>query len=161
MLQQNFLSQIEFGFSIKRLPNVSFFVQTVSWGGMSMGVTNYPTPFRNLPLHGDKIEYDDLMLTVIMDEKMMVFTEIQNWMEGITKPKSFDQYDKILKGDGIYSDAALTILNSKKNPSIQVEFSDIFPISLSSLEMDITAETIEYIKVNIVFKHAGFKIIRL
>jgi hypothetical protein len=161
-VQQNFLSQIGFRFDIKRLPNTSFFVQKVSLPGFNMSETPYPTPFKRLYLHGDQITYDDLVITVAMDEKMEVYKELKAWMEGLTKPNEFAQYKNIKESEfGLYSDASLVILNSKQNPALQVEFTDIFPTSLSALELDTTATSVEYIKCDIVFKHNGMKTITI
>ena len=36
---------------------------------------------------------------------------------------------------GLYADATLTILSNKNNPLVEVRFSDLFPVSLSALEL--------------------------
>lgn len=136
MLKPNYLSPVETRFTIKRLPNVSFFTQSVSLPGLSSGETTVPTPFKNIPLHGDKLEYDALNMQVAMDENMNSFIEVRNWLIGMTNPNEFEQYANLLAGDGMYSDATLIVLNSSKNPNIEVTFKDLFPTSLGEITFD-------------------------
>ena len=140
MLKPNYLSPVETRFTIKRLPNVSFFTQSVSLPGLSIGETNIPTPFKNIHLHGDKLEYDMLNIQVAMDENMNSFIEVKNWIVGLSKPNNFEQYANLSAGDGLYSDASLIILNSSKNPNIEVSFKDLFPMNLGEIAFD-TRET--------------------
>jgi len=69
-MQQNFLSPNGFRLTIKRLPNVSFFVQAAIIPGLSMGVTDSPSPFKNMKFAGDKIHYDTFSVTIRLDEYM-------------------------------------------------------------------------------------------
>ena len=68
MLGQNFLSPVEFQFSIKRMPTVQYYVQSINIPSISSGFTEQVTPFRNTYRHGDKLTYDDLFLTIVVDE---------------------------------------------------------------------------------------------
>lgn len=80
-------------------------------------------------------------------------------MYNATKAAGFEGYD-ILKNsdDGIYSDGTLTILNSKKNASKMFSFKDMFPISLSSINMDVTASDITYATFDVTFKYNSYSI---
>jgi hypothetical protein len=159
MLQQNFLSPTGFKFVIKRLPTVSFFVQTATVPGLSSGSTDIATPFKNIHFAGDKLLYNDFEITIRVDEKMVSFIEIYKWIIGLTKPESFDEYKQLLQSpDGLYSDATLTILDSKGNPSMDINFEHIFPVFLGDLRMDTTMDNISYISTRIIFRHNGYKL---
>jgi hypothetical protein len=156
MIQQNFLSPTGFRFSIKRLPNVSFFVQAATIPGLSMGVTDSPTPFKTIHFAGDKLQYEQFNITVRVDEYMDSYNEIFDWIVGLSKPQSFDQYKSLQQSDdGLYSDATLTILDSRKNPGIEVTFKDMFPISLGSIVLDTTETDVNYKTCDITFQHNG------
>ena len=161
MIQQNFLSPTGFRFSIKRLPNVSFFVQAATIPGLTMGVTESPTPFKTIHFAGDKIQYDQFNVTVRVDEYMDSYNEIFDWMIGLTKPESFDQY-RLLKDsdDSLYSDATLVVLNSRKNPALEVTFKDMFPVSIGAIELDTTESDVNYKTCDITFQHNGHSIKR-
>lgn len=160
-MQQNFLSPLGFAFKIKRLPNVEFFVQGASLPGMSMGSTTSPTPFKSIHLAGDKLETDPFSVTIRVDENMYAYEEILNWMWGLTKNNSFDQYKALQNSDdGLYSDASLILLNSSQNPNIEFSFKKVFPISMSNINMDVTAQGITYVTCEITFQHNGFELHR-
>jgi hypothetical protein len=162
-LRQNFLSPNGFNFTINRLPSVSFFVQTASIPGLAMQAIPITTPFRTINKHGDKIDYDDLIISVRMDENMGAYIEIFNWMQSLTRSDNFEQYAELSGVEagatgGIYSDATLSILNSKGNPKILFSFQNIFPLSMTAIDMDTTKTSVDYVTTNITFKHSGYTI---
>lgn len=158
-MQQNFLSPIGFGFAIKRLPNVSFFVQGATIPGLSVTRADVSTPFKSIVFAGDKLEHEPFTVTIRMDENMEAYREIFDWMISITKAYSYDQY-KVLKEseDGVYSDASLLIMNSKGNPSLEVRFKDIFPINIGQIVLDTTQQDINYVTCDITFEHNGHEV---
>lgn len=157
-INKNFLSQVGFQFSIKKLPAVNFFVQSVNLPGIEMGNPYQDTPFVNIPIPGDHIKYSDLTVTFKVDEDMNNYVQITNWIIGLGFPDNFDQY-RLLKenatitGEGILSDASLIITTSARNPSIEVQFLDIFPRSLSDLVFTTTDNTLEYLSATATFKY--------
>ncbi|PHS22148.1 MAG: hypothetical protein COA84_13280 [Robiginitomaculum sp.] len=153
----NFLSQLEFDFTIKRLPNVTFLVQAVSLPGMSMGTTEVNTPFKPIMLHGDRLVYDELTVTLKVDEDMLAWTEISDWMKGLTTPESFDQYNNLKIGEGLYSDASIMIMSNVKNPNIEFLFEDMFPIALGPIQFDTRSSDLEYVTVDVTFKFDSMK----
>jgi hypothetical protein len=161
-MQQNFLAPTGFRFSIKRLPNVSFYIQAASIPGLSMNPTEYATPFKTLTFAADKLQHETFTVTVRLDEYMDSYNEIYNWMVGLTKPKSFDEYKNLKNSDyGLYSDATLIILDSRQNPGVEVTFHDIFPVSLGSIQMDTTQSDINYVTCDITFEHNGHEVKRI
>ena len=161
-MQQNFLSPTGFRFSIKRLPHVTFFVQSAQVPGISMNSTDQATPFKTIHRGGDKITYNDLTVTIRMDEYMESYNEIADWMIGLTKPESFDQYSALKKSDfGLYSDASLIILDSRQNPGIEITFKDLFPVDLGSITLDATQAGINYATCDITFRTNGHSVHRV
>lgn len=159
MSNLNFLSPVEFRFVIARLPNVRYNVQSVTLPGISSGVTSLPTPFRPMSFPGDNLTYDELVLEVIVDEEMRAFTETWDWLVSITKPENFDQYKNILESeDGLFSDATLTILNSSKNPGVEVQFENLFPISVGSIQLDTKATDVNPPTSSITFKYSKYRV---
>ena len=63
----NLLSPVSFKFQIRSLPSVSYFCQTANIPGMSLGETVRSTPFVDFPIPGDKVTYDPLSITVVVD----------------------------------------------------------------------------------------------
>ena len=154
MTQQNFLSQNGFRFNVKRLPNISFFVQNVNIPGVTMNADETPTPFNTMYRVGDRLTWDDLTLTIRSDEDLEAFSEIFDWMVAATKSAGFAGYQALANSDdGVYSDATLTILNSKKNSNKILTFRDMFPISLGAINMDVTTSDVSYSTFDVTFKY--------
>ena len=58
----------------------------------------------------------------------------------------------------MYSDAYLMVLSNKNNPIIEIDFHNIFPISLGALEFTQTATDVEYITVDAEFAYEIYEI---
>lgn len=161
-MQQNFLSPTGFRFLIKKLPNVSFFVQSVDIPSISLTPIEYPTPIKTLSFANDRLNHEPFAITIRVDEYMDSYNEIYDWMAGLTHPKSFDQYKTLAKSEeGLYSDASLIILDSRQNPGLEVVFRDVFPISLGQISLDTTAANITYPTCQITFEHNGHEVKRI
>ena len=159
MSQQNFLSPTGFSFNVRRLPKISFFVQSANIPGVSMTPDETPTPFTTIYRLGDRLAYDDLNLTIRSDENLEAFNEIYNWMQSATKSGGFDSYKNLKESDeGLYSDGTLTILNSKKNSNKSFTFKDMFPITLTSISMDTTTTDVSYATFDVTFKYNTYEI---
>ena len=57
----------------------------------------------------------------------------------------------ILKEGGIYSDATLTVLNSKNIAKTEIRFQNIYPTSLGGLNYDIKNTDVNYIQASVSF----------
>jgi len=158
MPDQNFLAPVNFAFAIKRLPFVSYFVQETNIPGMTIGNAEMPTPFKTIYYPGDKVDFNELQLTVRVDENMQNYIEIYNWIIGMTFPDRFEQYANLIDGDGVFSDATLIIKTNKKNPNITFTFKDMYPTSISDIQMSASESDINYTTATMTFRHNGFDI---
>lgn len=159
MQGQNFLSPVEFQFTILRMPTVQYYVQSVNIPAISSGYTEQQTPFKITYRHGDKLTYDDLFLTIAVDENMKGYLETWAWLKALTKPEEFAQYTNLLDGDGLYSDATLTILNSNKNSNIVIKFADMFPVSVGAITMSTNQQDVPVVTCDLTFKYNKYDII--
>lgn len=155
----NYLSAVEFKLVIDRLPNVEFFVQKANVPGISSGFAIVNTPFKNIYEPGDKIEFDDFTIDVIVDENMSAYIETWSWLASLTRSEGFDVYDKLRASDeGIYSDATLFIMSNGKNPNIRIKFKDMFPTSVGEVALDTTAADIDPPTATLTFKYLSYEI---
>ena len=173
----DYSSPTQFKFTIHQLPKVEFFTTSAAVPGISLNNYEQPTPFKNIPIIGDRLTYEDLTISFIVDEYLENYITIHNWMTGIGFPKSRSQFTAFRNtgsntpnsaaggggGDGrignstsdnaFYSDATLTILSNKNNPIVEVRYADMFPTSLSALEYNQNTSDVEYITAEINFKY--------
>jgi len=155
------LSPLGFKLFIKRLPNVDFFTQRVYIPGVSSNPIDTPNPILVIPQPGDHVEFETLQIEMIIDEQMAGYFEIGDWLRGVSK-ESFQQYAtrasaQQMTDAGLVSDIVLTIMTSDRNPNIEINYVDAFPVSLSGLWVDSTLPDIEYIKANVSFKYTRWE----
>ena len=164
LTNRNFLSPVGFKFSLKRAPGVAFFCNQANIPSMDLGIAEQPSYLRNIPIPGDKIQFGDLTLRFLVDEDLVNYMELQKWIRGLGFPDSLKDFADLEKeavikprfanrGDNIYSDGTLQILSSNLVAKFNVNFKDLFPVSLSTITFDATDTDIEYFTAEATFKY--------
>jgi hypothetical protein len=160
---KNFLSPLNFKFSIKKAPHVNFFIQKVNIPAISLPPPISPNPFVNIPYPGEHITYEPLSIEFKVDEDLQNYLEIHNWIRGLGKPQDYQEYANISKedpmtGEGIYSDISLVVLSSTKMPNYELIFIDAHPVSLSGLTFNTTSTDVNFITASAQFKYTLYNI---
>lgn len=164
---RNFLSPVGYRFTLKRAPNVEFFVQRLTVPGLNLPTVERPTPFVKIPEPGDHLEFDTLTVTFKLNEDLDNYFEIYNWMIALGKPEKFSQYTFDPRQsynnptDTMKSDITVNILTSAMNGNLEVTCRDCFPISLSSIDFDSTVTDINYIEATVTFALRDFTVQRI
>ena len=181
----DYLSPTQFKFNIHQLPKVEFFTTAANVPAINLGEAIFPTPYKEIPVMGDTLTYDNLSITFIVDEYLENYISLHEWMTAIGFPKSRAQFSSFRSnvasspiatqgtsddiGDvqpstsarGMYGDAILTMLTNKNNPVVEVRFEDIYPVALGALDMTQTATDVEYISVSADFSYKIYEIVTL
>jgi len=165
---QNFLSPIGFKFILGRTPNVDYFCQSASIPQVEIGVREITTPVKEYSVPGDKMTFGDLSLRFLVNEDMDNYFEIYKWLKGLTNPKVQSDFAKYIstvdeKGRSsqfmkTMSDARLLVLNSNYNSIATINFYNIFPTSLTTLEFDASATDINYFTAEVNFRYTIYEI---
>ena len=160
---RNFLSPTGFKFGLKRSPGVAFFCNQANIPSLDLGIAVQPSYLKDIDRPGDKITFGDLNLRFLVDEDLVNYMEIQNWIRGLGFPESLDQFQELKdenilgpmgkSNDDIYSDGTLQILSSNLIPKFQVIFRDLFPSNLSTVTFDATDTDIDYFTADVSFKY--------
>ena len=170
---RNFLAPVGFKFNLNRSPGAAFFCNQANIPDITLGVTEQPSYLRQIPTPGDMLDFGDLNIRFLVDEDLTNFMEIQNWMRGLGFPESVQEFrdlettgarpEKSYKqeGDDIYSDGTLQILSSNLVPKFNVNFKDLFPVSLTTLTFDATDTDIEYFTADASFKYTAYNLTNL
>ena len=181
----DYSSPTQFRFLINQLPKVQYFTVSANVPGITLGEATYATPLKDIPLPGEKLTYDDLTITFIVDENLENYIEIHNWLTAIGFPKDRSQF-KIFRestsnlknstlgaskdiGDvkpstadtPMFSDCVLTVLSNKNNPVAECRFADCFPVSLGSLDYSQNQTDVEYLTADVTFKYKIYEIVSL
>jgi hypothetical protein len=166
---RNFLAPTGFKFSLKRSPGVAFFCNQANIPSLDLGIATQPSYLKDIDVPGDKIQFGDLTLRFLVDEDLVNYMEIQNWIRGLGYPESIQEFNNLENeavlpgnfgraGDNIYSDGTLQILSSNLVAKFNVNFKDMFPYSLSTITFDATDTDIEYFTADVSFKYTIYNL---
>ena len=181
----DYSSPTQFRFLINQLPKVQYFTTEANIPGITLGEGTYNTPLKDLPILGDKLTYDDLTITFIVDENLENYIEMHTWLTSIGFPKDRSQFKDFRSttsnmstttrgeskdiGDvrattpelAMTSDSVMTILTNKNNPVVECRFKDVFPTSLSGLTYSQNQTDVEYLTAEVNFKYQIYEIVTL
>jgi hypothetical protein len=166
--------------AFNRLPKTTWFCTAANIPGITLGEAQYATPMSDVILSGDKLTFETLNITFIVDEELQNYRELWDWIVGLGSPINHSQWETTLaKGDGavrtfgtsdadprtkstyeesnLYSDATLIVYSSKNQPKVNVQFKNMFPTSLSSLEYSQEPTDVEYFKASATFRYLYYE----
>jgi spore germination protein YaaH len=172
----DYLSPTQFRFGINQLPKVEFFTTAANIPGINLGDAVFETPFKSIPVMGDKLTYEQLTISFIVDEFLENYRSLHEWMTAIGFPKDRKQFrdfrsntsntpsasvgtpskeriGKVTQANALFSDANLIILSNKNNAIIQVDFQNMYPVSLSALQFSQEGTDVQYITASATFSY--------
>jgi len=153
----NYLIQNKFVFILTRCPTVTYYLQRVNLPSISLGQSIQSNPSGiELVRPGNRYVIEDLQISFPVDENMLNYREIFNWITQIA-PWS-GNYER-LKEEQKTSDALLLILNNNSLPILSFKFYNIFPSFLSGLDFDVTSPDTDPIIASVVFNYTHFDIL--
>lgn len=166
---KNFLNPIAFQFAIQKLPHVNYFCTSATLPTISMGqIDTLDNPFIKLPMPGDKLIFDPLNLVFRVDEDMKNYREIYDWVISLGYPDNFGQHPEFQRtnaanrsNDTYFSDASLIIMTNQYKPNIEVKFTDLYPISLSSVDFNIEQDDINYLNADVTFAYRKYELLTI
>jgi hypothetical protein len=182
----DYASPVQFRFKCSKLPTVEFFCQSANIPGISIGSASMPTGLKDIPIPGEKVTYQDLAISFLIDENLNNYKEIHDWIIALGFPQNHTQFADLqtagadrypgstsgaivpetniavpLAEGGTYSDATLTVLNSKNIAVTEIRFNNIFPTSLGALSYDVQASDVNYLQASVDFSYMYYEIVQL
>ena len=178
----DYASPTQFRFGINQLPKVEFFTVAANVPSINLGDAIFPTPFKDIPVMGDKLTYDNLSISFIVDEYLENYISLHEWMTAIGFPKNRKQFSEFrsntsnvaqvtqgtsqdigdvqpsTSANALFSDAYLMILSNKNNPIVEITFHNLYPVLLGALEYNQGATDVEYITVSADFAYQIYEI---
>ena len=184
--KSDYASPIQFRFKCTKLPTVEFFVQSANIPGINLGSAQQSTPLYDMPLPGDKITFAALDMSFLVDENLNNYKEIHDWILGLGFPSNNQQFQDLqsagsdrfpgssrstattgtstpqpLSEGGIYSDAILTVLNSKNIAKTEIRFQNVYPTSLGGLNYDVRQTDVDYLSASVSFNYMNYDIVQI
>ena len=176
----DYASPTQFKFGIHQLPKVEFFTLSANVPGISADTVTQPTPYKDIPIVGDKLTYENLSITFLVDEYLENYISLHNWITGIGFPTDRQEFrtfrdvtsntpasgktpptdlaGKAIPDRALYSDAYLMVLSNKNNAIVEVDFQNIFPISLGGLDFTQNVTDVEYVTATADFAYQIYEI---
>lgn len=114
MKQLNFQSELHFDFYIEKLSLFPLFVQSVSLPGISTEAPQTGTQFSFIKHVGDTVFFDNLAVTIKLDEGMESWFEIYKWLTGIARAENFSQFLQIVEDQTKTLDGTKKLFKSKQ-----------------------------------------------
>ena len=162
--------------TIERIPLVTWFLTSAQVPGVNLGQAMFPTPLIDQQLPGDKLTFEPLNVTFLVDENLENYRELWDWIVGMGFPQQHPQYETVLgqsnrstlytrsedadprygavsHDSALYSDATLIIYNSKNIPKLNVNLKEMYPTSLSSLEYSNADADVDYLTGIVTFNY--------
>lgn len=151
----NPLSPNGFKFSITKLPELSYFCQTASIPQLDLVNPNQKNSFVNIPIPGETLTYSPLTIEFLIDSQLANYKGVHNWLIGLGFPEDNQQFTDFINTDyrtivdsdlkKMYSDGALTILNSAFRPIQTIIYKDLIPTSLKALTFTTKTDDVQYL----------------
>jgi hypothetical protein len=162
----SFAQADKFLLSFTRLPMMTFMCQQANIPTVRVDPAVQPTQGANAAIPGNKFHYGPLFVKFLLDEDLLAWTTIFDWLSGIGFPESSSQYknlnlqQKLQLGNANkpqYSDAILTYFNNQNAPVLAIEFSLIFPTNLSGVQFDVTQPATQPLTAEAEFHYTNYR----
>ena len=157
------------------------YVPPTANAGISYGTNNVPfsqfstaffggtTSGRAIGVNGNSIKNNGELIDAsgiqdVLEAEVVSYSSIRNLnallnVTGAGGNTDIGKVGKPIADKSFYSDATLSILSNKNNPIVEVRFSDMFPVSLSSLEYNQNVSDVEYLTATIDFRYKLYEIV--
>ena len=162
---RNFLSGVAFKFNLAKFPKVDFFSNSAIIPVLNLELAQQSSYLKNIDVPGERLTYGDFTLRFLVDENMENYKSVYDWLTGLGFPETTKEFADIIKdSDGqtdpkeAFCDGTLRILNSNYREVAKVKFSDLFPVSLTSLDFDATNTDVQFFTAEATFKYTLYKL---
>ena len=148
-----------------KFPKVDFFSNSARIPELNLELAQQASYLKNISVPGERLTFGDFTLRFLVDENMENYLAVYDWLKGLGFPESGKQFKDITTdSDGqrdqkeAFCDGTLRILNSNYREVAHVKFTDLFPISITSLDFDATNTDVQYFTAEATFKYTVYKI---
>jgi len=136
-----------FKFDIEALPDLSFFVQSVTLPSLTSTTVERANPFASIHEVGDHLVHSPIQVTYLIDAAFQTYRSLLWWMQGYGFPHSYDEVKEFREARAKQvpsprararelekTNATLMILQPDTDKIIaEIHFIDVFPTSLGEL----------------------------
>lgn len=159
-INTNALESSKFLMVTHNLPYLNFFSQSALLPSVAATEVPFETPLSTVYFAGDKLQYEPISISFLIDEDMKVWEELYNWMKGYAFPHSEKEYSD-QKKRGIYSDMSLIFLKNSFASNLVMRFYNCWPTFLGPVQFTSTDSGPGILQTDVTIRYDTFKIIRI
>lgn len=138
---------------------LNYFVQNVSLPGLSMGGVD--SPYQNWAgaVPSNRIEYDQLSVTFLVDEDWQNWYSIALWMERCRQGKKGNPDKEDFQVTDLMCDLTLHLTNSNKNTDRLLKFIGAFPVQLAPVDLNSSTVDATPVVCSVVFRYQFYRML--
>lgn len=144
-----------FKLEIPGLEEVNYFVQTTEIPGMTMSGVDAPYQKFGTNVPSNRIEFDPLNLTFLVDEDYANYESLYAWMVNVTRTEPIAAAES-----NMMRNITLHVTNSNKNTQIAIKYHRAYPTMLSPIPLESSTTDAVPIVANAIFRYQFFEFIR-
>ena len=153
-MNEDFLLPNKFLFKMNRLNDFELYVTECNLPGVTAAEIPVGTPFKKLPIPGDRLEFNELTVTFKVAEDLSNYFAVWDWINALTFPESFDEYKTLVESDEKeISDATLVIMKNSNTPNYEIVFEDMFPVSMGDIQFTHSDSSAEFLSCEATFAY--------
>lgn len=148
---------------IKKLPNVTYFMQEVEIPDIKLPPAIQSTPFTDIPWVGNNVYFGDLNIDFKISEDFANYNELYNWITTVGFARNTKDYGDLTRlpkfsGLGVYSDISIIPTDNLKNPNYEFVFEDCWPTALGKFKLQTNTKDVPTLNCTASFKYTIFTI---
>lgn len=147
----NFIDPTSYKLVVDRIPNTEFFCRGVSIPTVSVTEATANYKYSNIPMLADKLSFDSLTVSIMIDEDMKTYEEVYDWIKECTLEAT--------NIESVMSDISVVVTNNKNNKAKTFNFNNAFPISIGSLEFNSSETAPTYLTAEITFRFSNMTLV--
>lgn len=158
----NLLEDNKFIFTIPNLRFARYFCQSAQIPGVSTQEVLRETPFHQQFHAGDKMNFEPLVISALLDEDLRVWEETFNWLKAEAFPMKFREYrSSVLVRNDIYNDGILEFNKNSNLSNVRIKFQNCHVTSLSPIVMTYVTSETNNIVCDITIRYDTFEVERI
>ncbi len=144
----NHLDNVKFKFQIHRLPNVNYWVQSLTLPAIQQEQSVMPGMRRDAPIPGQKIEFENLIINFIVDQNLANYYEVYEWFQRIQTADTVAE---------MVSDCSIHFLDGNNNVQRTVDVVGAYPLVMTELSLNSDDSDVVPVAVSVTFTYQYFK----
>jgi hypothetical protein len=158
----NYLATNFFQLEITRLPLVTYFCQSVNLPSLNLTPVDQPVPFGTFPKRiGGRYNFEDMVVTFLVDEKMKNWIEVFRWMESIGNMEDYTKAIAATETMDFFSNITIRVMNSAYKEQYNIRFNNAFPIALTGIDFSSISTDNEPVVASATFTYDSYNITAL